>query len=207
MSKGSVGQFSLINWRDLPHEHSTGGHTLLELMICIAIIGVITGFASQHLQEQTAQLQLQRVAQAFIQDAQLARQLSRQLGAAVTMRPSNLAHPNQWEFGWVISRQELGGLKVLKEYVIQNSSKNLPIGVAKDLLKDSQQFTDISAPGKARHLTFKNGQAALMNNGGFVANRIIWHHQHHPNLQIHVILGPGGRWRSCIPHQDSQKCL
>ncbi len=207
MHNDLAGESCLAQLTDASHQHSKGGHSLLELMICIAIIGVIAGFASQHLNQQMGLLQLQRVAHAFIQDAQLARQLSRQLGHAVTMKPFNPNQSNEWGLGWVIGYKNQHEFITLKEYSLTDDDPKRFVVVANDLLKDSQQFTDISAPGKARHLTFKNGQAALMNNGGFVANRIIWQHQHHPNLQIHVILGPGGRWRSCNPQRDTQKCL
>lgn len=191
------------------------GHTLLELMICVSIVGLITGFASHQLSQQMAQLQLERMAHAFIQDAQLARQLSRQLGQSVTMKPLRSDHPLEWGHGWVIQGNGVGGISgtnnkhgatLMKKYSLTNSSQKMLVGVANDLLKGSQQFADISAPGKARHLTFKDGQMALLNNGGFVANRIIWQHQQYPNLLMHVILGPGGRWRSCNPNRDTQKC-
>jgi type IV fimbrial biogenesis protein FimT len=206
-----------------PHVQMSG-HTLLELMICISIVGLITGFASHQLSQQMAQLQLERVAHAFIQDAQLARQLSRQLGQSVTMKPLRSDYPQEWGHGWVIQGNGVGGIggisgiswisgtnnkhgaTLLKQYSLTDSSHKIFVGVANDLLKDSQQFADISAPGKARHLTFKDGQMALLNNGGFVANRIIWQHQNYPNLLMHVILGPGGRWRSCNPNRDTQKC-
>ena len=79
--------------------------------------------------------------------------------------------------------------------------------MAHDSLKESQQFTDMSAPNKARHISFEAGKAALLNNGGFVANRIIWQHSAYSDMQRHLILGPGGRWRVCDPSKDHQKCI
>mgnify|MGYP003335882646 FL=1 len=95
----------------------------------------------------------------------------------------------------------------IKTYSLNQHHLNARVQVANHLLKDSQQFTDMSAPNKARHISFHNGQPALLNNGGFVANRIIWQHKSHSALMRHVILGPGGRWRICDPSKDYQKCL
>ncbi len=99
MHNDLAGESCLAQLTDASQKHSKGGHSLLELMFCIAIIGVIAGFASQHLNQQMGLLQLQRVAHAFIQDAQFARQLSRQLGHAMTMKPSNPNQSNEWGLG------------------------------------------------------------------------------------------------------------
>jgi hypothetical protein len=48
----------------------------------------------------------------------------------------------------------------------------------------------MSAPNKARHISFQNGQPALLlHNGGFVANRIIWEHKSHPGLMRTLFWG------------------
>lgn len=47
------------------------------MMICLAIVGVMTGFGVSLFNRQIAELQLRRVVHAFIQDAQLSRQYSR----------------------------------------------------------------------------------------------------------------------------------
>ncbi|MFM8152167.1 MAG: hypothetical protein ACKN8Y_02235, partial [Polynucleobacter victoriensis] len=96
---------------------------------------------------------------------------------------------------------------LLKTYPLNQPHLNAQVQIAIHLLKDSQQFTDMSAPKKARHISFLHGEPALLHNGGFVANRIIWQHKSYPELMRHVILGPGGRWRICDPGKDSQKCL
>lgn len=178
-------------------------------MICLAIVGVMTGFGVSLFNRQIAELQLLRVVHAFIQDAQLSRQYSRSKNIEITMRPIQM---NDWGEGWQIqenyfSSSHPGISTSLKIYSLRSNQLKGLIHIPEDLLKPSQQFTDMSAPHKARHLSFKNGQMALLKNGGFVANRIIWQHTQYPDLTRHIILGPGGRWRTCNPKEDNQVCF
>lgn len=189
---------------------STKGFTLIEVLICLAMIAAIAAIAAHLFNQQIALLQLDEVSQAFIQDAQLARQLSRQTDKTVTLKPLGNAEFRDWSDGWEITQSIFSSeeaFKSLKQYPLHGGHLKGRIQVAQDSLKDSQQFTDMSAPNKARHISFQSGNVALLRNGGFVANRIIWQHRQYPQLQMHVILGPGGRWRSCNPNRDNQKCL
>jgi type IV fimbrial biogenesis protein FimT len=184
------------------------GFSLLEMMICLAIVGVMTGFGVSLFNRQIAELQLRRVVHAFIQDAQLSRQYSRSKNVEMTMRP---IQGNDWGEGWQIQESYFGKNHQtmptpLKIYSLKSNQLKGLIHIPEDLLKPSQQFTDMSTPQKIRHLSFKNGQMALLKNGGFVANRIIWQHTQYPDLIRHIILGPGGRWRTCNPKEDNQAC-
>jgi type IV fimbrial biogenesis protein FimT len=190
--------------------HSTKGFTLIEVLICLAMMAAMSAIAAHLFSEQIALLQLDEVSQAFIQDAQLARQLSRQNNQTVTLKPLGNTEFRDWSDGWEITQDVFSSgaaLKTLKQYPLHGGHLKGRIQIAQDSLKDSQQFTDMSAPHKARHISFQSGNVALLRNGGFVANRIIWQHRQYPKLQMHVILGPGGRWRSCNPNRDNQKCL
>ena len=189
---------------------SSKGFTLLEVLICLGMVAAMSGIAAHLFSQQIALLQLYEVSQAFIQDAQLARQLSRQIDKTVTLKPLGRTEFRDWSHGWEITQDVFsteGSMKILKQYPLHGGHLKGRIQVAHDSLKDSQQFTDMSAPHKARHISFQSGNVAMMRNGGFVANRIIWQHRQFPHLQMHVILGPGGRWRSCNPNRDNQKCL
>lgn len=189
---------------------STKGFTLIETLICLAMMAAMSAIAAHLFSEQIALLQLDEVSQAFIQDAQLARQLSRQTDKTVTLKPLGDTECRDWSEGWEITQDAFSNeerLKTLKQYPLHGGHLKGRIQIAQDSLKDSQQFTDMSAPHKARHISFQSGNVALLRNGGFVANRIIWQHRQYPQLQMHVILGPGGRWRSCNPNRDNQKCL
>jgi len=185
------------------------GFSLLEMMICLAIVGVMTGFGVNLFNRQIAELQLHRVVHAFIQDAQLSRQYSRSKNVEITMIPIQM---NNWGEGWQIQENYLSKnhptiSTPLKIYSLKSNKLEGLIHIPEDLLKPSQQFTDMSAPHKSRHLSFKNGKMALLKNGGFVANRIIWKHAQYPDLIRHIILGPGGRWRTCNPKEDNQACF
>ena len=189
---------------------SSKGFTLLEVLICLGMVAAMSGIAAHLFSQQIALLQLDEVSQAFIQDAQLARQLSRQTDKTVTLKPLGRTEFRDWSHGWEITQDVFsteGSMKILKQYPLHGGHLKGRIQVAHDSLKDSQQFTDMSAPHKARHISFQSGNVAVLRNGGFVANRIIWQHRQFPHLQMHVILGPGGRWRSCNPNRDNQKCL
>ena len=187
--------------------HQTG-FTLFEILICTFLITILAGVVTQTYGSHIAQLQLNEVTHAFIQDAQLTRQLSRQLNTKITLQPLDQSDPQNWSKGWRISRSSKTRQEsLIKAYSIEHSHLNAQVHIANHLLKDSQQFTDMSAPKKARHISFTQGEPALLHNGGFVANRIIWQHKTYPALVRHVILGPGGRWRICNPQNDYQKCL
>jgi type IV fimbrial biogenesis protein FimT len=184
------------------------GFSLLEMTICLAIVGAMTGFGVNLFNRQIAELQLRRVVHSFIQDAQLSRQYSRSKNVEITMRPIQI---NDWGEGWQIqenyfSKNNQAISTPLKSYSLKSNQLIGLIHIPEDLLKPSQQFTDMSASNKSRHLSFKNGQMALLKNGGFVANRIIWQHTQYPDLIRHIILGPGGRWRTCNPKEDNQAC-
>lgn len=179
------------------------GFSLLEMMICISVLAILSGFSVQNFDRQLAQMKLQEITRSFIADAQLARQYSRTFQTEVSMRPLQL---NDWSTGWQILKSnthQYQQMTPLKIYPLKNSLIKVP----HESLKASQQFTDMTAPQKMRHITFKNGQAAKLHSGGFVANRVIWQHAQHLDLIRHIILGPGGRWRICQPKEDNQACL
>lgn len=174
------------------------GFSLLEVLICIALLSIIALFAAQGFHQQLALHQLDHLALSFVQDAQLARQTSRQLSDKVSMRPlARHGKRSNWSEGWEIK---------VGEQLIKSHPNTSRVEVAEYLLKPTQQFTDMSTSLKDRHISFINGNPALLHNGGFVANRIIWQHSRYPELIRHIILGPGGRWRICNPHEDRQEC-
>ncbi len=196
----------MIDIKTLRQSSSTG-FSLIEVMISLMILSILLGFSTHLFQRQKALLQLQRVVHAFIADAQLTRQYSRELSTFISMQPLS---SNHWNHGWQIQVGDSSrgqGVRVLKQYAFHAENLTSHIQVAEDQLKPSQQFTDMSTPRKIRHISFNRGQIALLHNGGFVANRIIWQHQRYPDLMRHIILGPGGRWRICNPKEDNQACL
>jgi type IV fimbrial biogenesis protein FimT len=185
------------------------GFTLLEVLISLSMLAAMSAIAAHQYGQQIAQSQLNEVSHAFIQDAHLARQLSRQMDKTITLKPLGHSEFRDWSHGWEIVQGAFSSeepLQSFKQYPLQNGHLKGRIQVAHESLKESQQFTDMSAPNKARHISFEAGKAALLNNGGFLANRIIWQHSAYSDMQRHLILGPGGRWRICDPSKDHQKC-
>ena len=185
------------------------GFTLLEVLISLSMLAAMSAIAAHLYSQQIAHSQMDEISYAFIQDAHLARQLSRQMNKTITLKPLGHSEFRDWSHGWEIVQGAFSSeepLKTLKQYPLQRGHLKGRIQVAHESLKDSQQFTDMSAPNKARHISFESGKAALLNNGGFVANRIIWQHSAYSGMQRHLILGPGGRWRVCDPSKDHQKC-
>lgn len=180
---------------------SCDGHSLLEILIGVALLGLLSLFATQRFNQQLALHHLEALALSFVQDAQLARQKSQQLQETVSMRPRMKDHALSWSAGWDIKTGQASDVTLIKSYL-----NNTPIEVAEHLLKPTQQFADVTAPGKIRHISFTNGAPARLHLGGFVANRIIWQHSRHPDLIRHIILGPGGRWRICNPYEDRKEC-
>ena len=72
-------------------------------------------------------------------------------------------------------------------------------------IKDgSRHFSDPHS-GKVGIL-FNAAGAARTVHGSFVANRLILSHQRRLNLERHLILGSGGRWRICDPSKDARRC-
>ena len=185
------------------------GFTLIEVLISLSMLAVMSSIAAHLYGQQIAHSQIDEVSHAFIQDAHLARQLSRQTDKTITLKPLGHSELRDWSYGWEIVQGAFyseESLQTLKQYPLQRGHLKGRIQVAHASLKESQQFTDMSAPNKARHISFESGKAALLNNGGFVANRIIWQHSAYSGMQRHLILGPGGRWRVCDPSKDHQKC-
>lgn len=189
---------------------ATTGFTLIEVLISLSMLAAMSVIAAHLYSQQIAHSQLGEVSHAFIQDAHLARQLSRQMNKTITLKPLGHSEFRDWSHGWEIVQGAFSSeepLQTLKQYPLQSGHLKGRIQVAHESLKDSQQFTDMSAPNKARHISFESGKAAVLKNGGFVANRIIWQHSGYLDLQRHLILGPGGRWRICDPKKDHQKCI
>ena len=186
------------------------GFTLIEVLISLSMLAAMSSIAAHLYGQQIAHSQLNEVSHAFIQDAHLARQLSRQMDKTITLKPLGHSEFRDWSHGWEIVQGAFSSeepLQTLKQYPLESGHLQGRIQVAHESLKESQQFTDMSAPNKARHISFESGKAALLNNGGFVANRIIWQHSAYSDMQRHLILGPGGRWRVCDPSKDHQKCI
>ena len=66
------------------------GFTLIEVLICLSMLAAMSAIAVSLYGQQIAHSQLNEVSHAFIQDAHLARQLSRQMDKTITLKPLGL---------------------------------------------------------------------------------------------------------------------
>lgn len=163
-------------------------------MATILIIAIMVCMSMPLLQQQMAVREIESVARRFIQHAQFARQQALYLGQTVRIEPCDGVH---WDSGWVVRGG--GGLATpQRDWFLEGA-------VYPVYFKDGgKQFTDPHSLKKG--IAFNGAGAAKTGQGGFVANRFILGHDHAPDLERHLILSSGGRWRICNPQTDLKRC-
>jgi type IV fimbrial biogenesis protein FimT len=170
------------------------GHTLLELMVVIALISLLLMFGVPQIQAQFYERELEHAARHFIYHVQFARQHALYGGRDMLLKPratnDDKAH---WNSGW-----QLEGIstKGSPEVIVRHS---LPANIA----IHSKGFTDPHS-GQSQ-IRFNPAGAAKSKHGGFVANRLIFAHTKNTSLQRHVILAASGRWRICNPNSAANR--
>jgi type IV fimbrial biogenesis protein FimT len=175
------------------------GFSLLELMAVILIIAIMSVITMPLLHEQMAAREIDFIARRFIAHAHFARAQALAIGATVHITPSN---GNLWEEGWMVS----GACDHPKDSVICTKRNWISQGdIAPIYFKGGgKQFIDPHT--SKRGISFNAAGAAKSAKGGFVANRLILGHDRDPQLERHLILGSGGRWRICDPSKDAKSC-
>jgi len=163
-------------------------------MAVVLIIAILAMSSIPLLQGQLAVREIETIARRFIGHAQFARQQALYLGHSVQIVP---LEGNDWDSGWLVAsagnKPEIG-----KHWLSQGAID--PI-----YFKDGgKQFRDPHSSKKG--IRFNGAGAAKTGSGGFVANRLILGHRLKPELERHVILSSGGRWRICDPQVDSKAC-
>ena len=168
----------------------------MSVVLIIAIMAVMT---IPLLHEQIAAREIDIIARRFIAHAQFARAQALTLGTPVLITPLN---GNLWDEGWIIKTpcksRQLNPVCTERNWFSQGD-------IAPVYFKGGgRQFID---PHTAkRGILFNAAGAAKTAQGGFVANRLILGHDRNPALERQLILGSGGRWRICNPHQDARAC-
>lgn len=170
------------------------GHTLLELMVVIALISFLLMFGVPQIQTQFYERELEHTARQFIYHAQFARQHALYGGRDMLLKPrvTNDDEEN-WNSGWQL---EGVGIKSSPEIIVRHS---LPANIA----IHSKGFVDPHS--EQSQIRFNPAGAAKSKHGGFVANRLIFAHTKNTSLQRHVILAASGRWRMCNPNSTSHR--
>lgn len=163
-------------------------------MAVILIIAILAMSSMPLLQGQLAVREIETIARRFIGHAQFARQQALYLGQSVQMMP---LEGNDWDSGWSVT-STTNKLEIGKHWLSQGTIH--PI-----YFKDGgKQFSDPHSSKKG--IRFNGAGAAKTGSGGFVANRLILGHRLKPELERHLILSSGGRWRICDPRVDNKGC-
>ena len=163
-------------------------------MAVVLIIAILAMSSIPLLQGQLAVREIETIARRFIGHAQFTRQQALYLGQSVQMTP---LEGNDWDSGWSVT--STSNKPEISKYWLSQGAID-PI-----YFKDGgKQFSDPHSSNKG--IRFNGAGAAKTGSGGFVANRLILGHRPKPELERHLILSSGGRWRICDPRVDNRGC-
>ena len=163
-------------------------------MAVVLIIAILAMSSMSLLQGQLAVREIETIARRFISHAQFTRQQALYLGQSVQMTPQE---GNDWDSGWSVTSTSKKP-EIDKHWLSQGTID--PI-----YFKDGgKQFSDPHSSKKG--IRFNGAGAAKTGFGGFVDNRLILGHRLKPELERHLILSSGGRWRICDPRVDNKGC-
>jgi len=169
---------------------AANGHTLLEMMAVVAMIAIMASIGAPLLQQQLARRDVENVARRFIQHAQFARQAAL-FGDGLAVHIVPVEH--QWSRGWRVIQAEM-------HLVLLSQGDIAPVEI-------DERSSGFGGPnGQHKRIGFDVFGSAKSQSGGFVANRMVFRHQHARGIERHAILSSGGRWRLCDPDQDSRAC-
>ena len=179
-------------------DDAANGHTLLEMMAVVAIVAIMASMGAPLLQQQLAQREVEAVARRFIQHAQFARQAAL-LGGGLAVQIVPIEQ--QWSRGWRVMKTEMQSQTAASvQQILLSQGDITPIEI-------DERGSGFAGPnGQHKRIGFDAFGAAKSQSGGFVANRMVFRHQHARGIERHAILSSGGRWRLCDPSQDSRAC-
>jgi type IV fimbrial biogenesis protein FimT len=180
----------MLNPTQTSEDSAASGYTLLEMMTVVAIIAIMASMGAPLLQQQLAAREVEVVARRFIQHAQFARQAALfGDGPAIQIVPVE----HQWSRGWMVIQTEM-------QQVLLSQGDIAPVEI-------DERSSGFGGPnGQRKRIGFDVFGSAKSQSGGFVANRMVFRHQHAPGIERHAILSSGGRWRLCDPDQDRRAC-
>jgi type IV fimbrial biogenesis protein FimT len=160
------------------------------MMAVVAIVAIMASMGAPLLQQQLAQREVEVIALRFIQHAQFARQAAL-FGDGIAVQIVPVEH--QWSRGWRVIQTEM-------QQVLLSQGDIAPVEI-------DERSSGFGGPnGQHKRISFDAFGSAKSQSGGFVANRMVFRHQHARGIERHAILSSGGRWRLCDPSQDSRGC-
>jgi type IV fimbrial biogenesis protein FimT len=179
-------------------DDAANGHTLLEMMAVVAIVAIMASIGTPLLQQQLARRDVENVARRFIQHAQFARQAAL-FGDGLTVQIVPVEH--WWSRGWQVIQTEIQSQTATSmQRVLLSQGDIAPVEI-------DERSSGFGGPnGQHKRISFDAFGSAKSQSGGFVANRMVFRHQHARGIERHAILSSGGRWRLCDPRQDSRAC-
>jgi type IV fimbrial biogenesis protein FimT len=175
------------------------GTTLLELMAVILILAIMASISMPLLYQQIAAREIETIARRFISHAQFARHQALYTGSTVHIAPMS---GDLWDQGWVV--KTICRIKQTPANCIERNWFSQGDIAPVYFKGGGKQFMDPHT--SKRGIAFNAAGAAKTGQGGFVANRLILGHDRDSNLERHLILSSGGRWRICDPKADSKAC-
>ena len=177
---------------------AASGHTLLEMMAVVAIVVIMASMGAPILQQQLSEREVETVARRFIQHAQFARQAAL-FGDGLTVQIVPVEH--HWSQGWrVVQTEKQSQTAASMQEVLLSKGDIAPVEI-------DERSSGFGGPnGQRKQIGFDAFGSAKSQSGGFVANRMVFRHQHARGIERHAILSSGGRWRLCDPDQDSRAC-
>jgi type IV fimbrial biogenesis protein FimT len=179
-------------------DSAENGYTLLEMMAVVAIIAIMASMGTPMLQQQLAHREVESLARRFIQHAQFARQAAL-FGDGLAVHIVPVEH--QWSRGWRVIQTEVHSHSAVSpQQVLLSQGDIAPVEI-------DERSSGFGGPnGQLKRIGFDAFGSAKSQSGGFVANRMVFRHQHTRGIERHAILSSGGRWRLCDPGQDRRGC-
>ena len=179
-------------------DFSENGHTLLEMMAVVAMVAMMVSIGAPLLQQQLARREVENIARRFIQHAQFARQAAL-FGDGLGVQIVPVEH--RWSQGWRVVQTKMPSQTAASlQQVLLSQGDIAPVEI-------DERSSGFGGPnGQHKRIGFDAFGSAKSQSGGFVANRIVFRHQHAKGVERHAILSSGGRWRLCDPDQDSRAC-
>jgi len=108
---------------------------------------------------------------------------------------------HQWSRGWrVVQTETQPQTAASMQQVLLSQGDIAPVEI------DERNSGFAGPNGQRKQIGFDAFGSAKSQSGGFVANRMVFRHQHARGIERHAILSSGGRWRLCDPVQDSRGC-